>query len=417
MLASVAGTGDWLRRHVEEIAEDAALRAYGAVLAALHVLVAYWLYSSKLFLLEPSTEAVCWPLVPGCEALRVLTPGMLRVVVLGYGALALATTILFLRRRTARVAVLLLAGLVAIEVAILSLDFRLRRNQHYMSLATMLTFLLLPGRRDNVRVLMVLFYVWAGVLKLDFEWLSGSALYKDPWLFTGRGIVVACVYVVVLELFVVWGMLARSAVWFWSAFAQVIVFHIFSWPIVGYFYPILMMMLLTIFVLCRAVPVHAGATSGPSLLSSFLHGRAAASVYVTATVLSALQILPYLYPGDVALTGEGRLYALNMFDAKVSCEAYADVKLRDGTVQRESLKIFGEPRTGCDPILVRAAALSLCRSRSEGRRDFVDIDVRLLSRRESGTTLHTLVALDDFCARPPSYDPFFHNEWISTEKH
>ena len=403
-----------LGRHAAEVANDPALRCYGAILALLHTLVAWWIFHGHLHLLVPTADAVCWPLVPGCETLRLLSPGKLRALVGAYGALGTVTAALFLRRRTTPLALGLLAALVALELGILALDFRLRRNQHYMALATTLAFLVMPCRRDTLRVLIVLYYVWAGVLKLDTEWLSGTALYHPVWFFNGpRSVVVACVYVVVLELVIVWGMLAHSSAWFWTAFAQVIVFHIFSYNVVGYFYPVLMVALLTIFVLCRWLPPPADSSSRPDLLSAFVRGRAARPVYATAAVLSVLQIVPYLYPGDVTLTGEGRLYALNMFDARVVCDAYADVRLGDGSTRRENLLLFGEPRTRCDPILVRAAALSLCRHRAEGRIDFVDLDVHLLARRVShGDTMNELVDLRDFCARPPRYDPIFHNDWI-----
>ncbi|TFH31573.1 MAG: hypothetical protein E4H00_03235 [Myxococcales bacterium] len=399
-------------RVVAEVRDDPALRAYGAVLALIHVLTAWWLFDNRLYLLLPTTDPVCWPLVPGCDALRVLSPRMLRVVVVGYGSLGALATVLFLCRRTAGVAFVLLAGLVALEISILALDFRLRRNQHYMALATMLTFLALPNRRDTVRVLIVLFYVWAGMLKLDYEWLSGAGLYKPIWLFTGRGIVVACIYVVVLELVIVWGLLTHRRGWFWAAFAQVLVFHVFSWNVVGYFYPVLMFGLLTIFPLCQWVPPPAGSTASPTLLRDLVRGRAAVSVYVAATALSVLQLIPHLYPGDIALTGEGRLYALNMFDAKMRCDAFAELRNRDGSTSRESLLLSTEPRTRCDPIMVRAAALMLCARRDRGELDFVDLDMVLSTRRFTDPVMHTLIDLHDVCANPPRYDPFFHNDWI-----
>jgi hypothetical protein len=404
-----------LRRHAAEVADDPALRFYGAVLALLHTLVAWWLVDAHLWRLAPTEDPVCWPLVPACELLRVLSPSQLWKIAVGYGALGLVTAVLFLARRTAPLALALLAMLVAVEVSILALDFRLRRNQHYMALATTLTFLALPCRRDTVRVLIVLFYVWAGALKLDTEWLSGAGLYKPVWFFTGSKVVIATTYVVILELVVIWGMLARNRAWFLSAFAQVIVFHIFSWRVVGYFYPVLMFCLLTIFAFCRWIPAPAGSPSSPSLLTSFVRGRARKPVYVAAGVLSLLQVVPHLYPGDIALTGEGRLYALNMFDARVVCEAYAEVRRRDGSERRENLLSFGEPRTRCDPILIRAAALALCRRRDRGLVDFVnivDIDVHLHARRATDETMQEIMYVRDFCGNPPRYDPFFHNEWI-----
>jgi hypothetical protein len=418
MLSNVTQNGShtpgWLGRAVAEVRDDPALRVYGAVLALIHVLTACWLYDSRLYLLVPTTDPVCWPLVPMCDALRVLSPRMLRLVVLSYGSLGGLAAVLFLRRRTVGVALALLGLLVAMEVSILALDFRLRRNQHYMALATMLTFLILPNRRDTVRVLIVLFYVWAGMLKLDYEWVSGAGLYEPIWLFTGRGIVAACVYVVVLELVIVWGLLTHRRGWFWAVFAQVLVFHVFSWNVVGYFYPILMFALLTIFPLCRWAEPPATSAASPTLLRDLVRGRAAVSVYVAAAVLSLLQVVPHLYPGDIALTGEGRLYALNMFDARVQCEAFAELRHQDGSTSRESLLLFGEARTRCDPIMVRAAALMLCNRRDRGELDFVDLDMKLSARRATDPAMQTLVDLRDVCADPPRYDPFFHNDWIMT---
>jgi hypothetical protein len=131
-----------------------------------------------------------------------------------------------------------------------------------------------------------------------------------------------------------------------------------------------------------------------------------------AAVFSALQLTPHLFPGDRTLTGEGRLFALHMFDARVTCEAWADVRLADGGVRRESLRQHGEARTGCDPIVIHGFARNLCRARDAGRVEFVDLDVHLRSRRASEAELRPVIALADFCAKRPRYRPFGHNDWI-----
>jgi hypothetical protein len=100
-----------------------------------------------------------------------------------------------------------------------------------------------------------LFYFWAGTLKVNWEWISGAALYRPLWFFTGRGVIVACAYVVLMELFVSWGLLARRSWIFWSAVAQLALFHVMSWAVVDFFYPILMFLLLSIVVLDRLYPV------------------------------------------------------------------------------------------------------------------------------------------------------------------
>jgi hypothetical protein len=392
-----------LRRPVEEIAADPALRAYGAALALLHVLSAFWIrLGGKLEWLAPDTEAICWPLLPDCEGLRVLSVAALERAALLWGAGGLAVAAALARRRWTGRAYLGLCLLVGVELAFLALDFRLRRNQHAMALWVTGAFLLVPGRRAALPALICLFYFWAGTLKLNWEWISGAALYRPVWLFSGPWLVAACIYVVALELVVVWGLLARRARWFWGAFGQVVVFHVFSWPVVGFFYPVLMFGILAIFPLCRWLP-------GPE-------PRSRRPALALAALYSALQLTPFSFPGDRTLTGEGRLFALHMFDARVTCEAWADVRLADGSVRRENLRRHAEARTSCDPILIHGFARNLCRARDAGRREFVDLDVHLRSRRASERELRTVIEQPDFCARMPRYHPFRHNEWIQAPR-
>jgi hypothetical protein len=404
-----------VRRHltaqVQEIAVDPALRGYGAALAAVHGLVAFWLLRFDVArLVAAGGEAICWPLVPDCEALRVLSAPALEIAFQVYAGVAAVVALGFLQRRRVPLAWMGLALLTVFQVLVLALDFRLRRNQHYMALAVTGAFLFWPKKRQALQVLLVLFYFWAGTLKLNREWLSGAGLYRPLWLFSGRGVVFACAYVIALELVVVWGLLARRRLFFWAALAQVVLFHVFSWGVVGFFYPLLMFGLLAVFPLCRLL-----APRDPSqgLGVALVRGRAPRLVYVMAAAFSALQLVPHLYPGDSALTGEGRLFALHMFDARIACQTWATLKLAGGGSERIELR--GEDfRTACDPVLIHGAARNLCRARDAGVRSFVELDLRLSSRRTTGVDFTPVIALDDFCGKAPRYRPFRHNEWIGT---
>src|SRR3989454_23785 len=149
--------------------------------------------------------------------------------------------------------------------------------------------LFVPGKRDGLRVLVTLFYFWAGSLKLNWEWISGAGLYRPIWPFSGVGVVAACVYVIVLELGVAWGLLAKRAWIFWAAFAQFFLFHALSWQVVGFFYPLLMFAILTIFPL---IPLLAPREPPDGLLVSLWRGRARRSVYAIAALFSMLQLVP-----------------------------------------------------------------------------------------------------------------------------
>jgi len=402
----------WARAHIgrqiEEIAADPALRAYGVALVAIHLLTAFWLRHNDLAsIVGAGKEAICWPLLPECERLRVLSAPALNTAFKLYGAIAVLVMVGFWRRRWIAGGYWGLVLLTVFKLAVIALDFRLRRNQHYMAFATTALFLFVPRKRDGIRVLLVLFYFWAGTLKLNWEWISGGGLYRPLWFFTGRGIIAACLYVVVLELVIVWGLLARWNWIFWPCFAQVVVFHIMSWSVVGFFYPLLMFGLLSIFVFCRLGRDGAAERLGATLAQ----GHAPRPVYVVAIAFSALQLTVHLYPGDTALTGEGRLFALHMFDARVECDARATVKLPRGDSFLVSLRGAGE-RTACDPITIYGAARNLCRQREAGRMSFVDLDVDLISRRTTDVVAKPIIALRDFCRSRPRYDPFMHNYWL-----
>ena len=185
----------------------------------------------------------------------------------------------------------------------------------------------------------MLFYFWAGTLKLNWEWVSGGALYRPLWLLTGPAVVAACAYVVVLELVIVWGLLSRRSWIFWSSLAQVLLFHVMSFAVVGWFYPLLMFALLAIFPLARCIP---GAPPEPASASASSGGACRGRRSRWRSRFSLVQLTTHLYPGDTAITGEGRLFALHMFDARVVCEAGGHApKLPDGTTVMAEIEIDG----------------------------------------------------------------------------
>jgi hypothetical protein len=122
-----------------------------------------------------------------------------------------------------------------------------------------------------------------------------------------------------------------------------------------------------------------------------------------------LQLTPYAFPGDRVLTGEGRLYALHMFDARPICTGYAVLRQADGASTRRDLKLPLDTRIACDPIVFYNRARNLCR---QPERTFRDLDLYLLARRATDRDLRPVIAVQDFCARDLRYNPFWHNPWI-----
>src|SRR5215831_2092937 len=403
----------FIRSQIAEIEGDAALRGYGVAMAFLHVVTyLFWVDQRIVAYVNAQAEPICWPLVPACEQLRVLSAPGVALLLRAYFAAAIGAGLLFASRRLVPWAY---AGLVlvnALKLAIMLLDYRLRMNQHYMGFFAAFAYLFVPGKRDALRVLVTLFYFWAGTLKLNWEWISGAGLYRPMWPFSGAGVILACLYVIVLELGVAWGLLARRAWIFWGAFAQFLVFHAMSWQVVGFFYPLLMFAILTIFPLSRLVPP---GDRPEGLLVALCRGRETRSVYALAALFSVLQLVPYAFPGDRALTGQGRLYALHMFDARATCQGWADLHNGDGTTTRRDLKLPLDTRIACDPIVYFNRARNLCRQRDAGRATFQDLDLFLSARRSSEGRMKRIIATTSFCAKAERYDPFRHNAWILIE--
>ena len=394
-----------IRRQVAEISGDAALRRFGAVLAFTHLLVAAtWARVDLGVMLAPGSEALCWPRFDDCRHWRIAAPGLIRGALLAYAACAVLAGVLFLRQRVARAWGLL--GLVELfRLGVMLQDYKLRLNQHSMGIWIAAVFLFVPGKRRTLRFLIVAFYVAAGLLKLNREWLSGAALYAPPPLLPSSWIPLACAYVALLELGVAWGLLSARPRIFWSSGLQLALFAAMSLPIVGFFYPALMLCLLAFFALARA-------PGERPLLSGLLEGQERRSTYATLAVFSLLQLWPRLQPGDTAITGEGRWLALHMFDAKVSCIAQARVRSGDAVVDRVDLQGQLPRRIRCDPLVYFHRARALCRQMAEAGAGALSVDLGLDSKRASDADFHPVIRVNDFCRAPPHYRALGWNAWI-----
>ena len=380
-----------------EIRNDRALTRYAALLALVHPLTAFaWLAGGTGLplpsILARGGVAVCWPFFPGCADVRVLDADALRALVIGYGALGVLAAALWLGK--VRGAWWLHLALELFKVALVVQDYRLRLNEHHMALFAALAFLLLPAKRDATRVTLVLFYVWAGLLKLSPDWLSGLALPQPPLGVPAALVPLACKLVVALELVGAWGLLARRAAIFWGALGSLVLFHLSSWSVVGFFYPVLMFVLLAIFPLARPDD-----SKGSSVLARVTGGLLPGSAYAFFALYSALQLWPRLFPGDPALSGEGRWLALHMFDARIDCRA---------SMGTHELQLPDALRIRCDPLVVRARALAECAQLG-------DFDLVLQARRSSDAHYRRVIDAKDFCSKTPNYRALSHNAWIHAE--
>lgn len=407
----------WSAYIVRRWVADPALLAYGVALGLTHALFAvYWLFSKRApAILDPMSDAVCWPFWEGCGSARFLGPAAVSTILAGYGALGLASAALFAvsfrtRSRSAADASRAASGggaLLALASILCALvivqDFRLRANPASMLAWSVVAFFAWP-RRDALRFLVVAFYVSAGTLKLNREWMTGSALYGRLWL-PDAWVSAACVYVVALELVIVWALLSERRWWFWAAYAQFALFHLQSFAVVGFLYPLLAFALTSILPVARRYPAQALPPTGTSRRD-----------LIPAVVFGVLQLAPLAFPGDSALTGEGRLFALHMFDAKAICETEATFIMENERKKVTVPPVTDEPRIKCDPIVLMNQARWLC-ERQRADPAFRDLDLVLRSRRTSSPKMSTIVDAHGVCTKPLEYDLLRHNDWIFPHGH
>jgi hypothetical protein len=382
--------------------DDLAVWRYGLALLIGHALcLVYLVRQGGIYLLLDRSEAICWPFFESCGSFRFSSPIAIAQVCGAYlGAIVLGAVAWSHRRP--RVLLWCLAVVTGFLVVIIGLDYRLRQNQYYMFVWTNVIYLLVRDRRRCLQLLIVLFYFWAGTLKLNHEWLSGAVLYKDLWLIPPGLTPLACGYVVLLELVIIWGLLARSRPIFWSTLVQLVIFHAMSLSQINWFYPAIMGTILSLFVLARI-----DEESKPPRRM-----RDMKAVCLVALLFSVCQLVPRAYGRDSVLHGQGRVFALHMFEARQECRVDVTFRHRDGRESRASLlRAHYPPRMACDTVIYYGIARSLCRRLPAG---VIDFDLVMDAKRRTDGAFKRIIEAPGFCSRVHDFKVFGRNWWLRT---
>lgn len=369
-----------------EKAQDPRLRIYGVFLFLCHVLTwNFWSGDSGLFqsvITDPLP--LCWSFFPGCETYRLLPFDGWSLVLGFYFALSLLGVLFFLSSKVSVHAFLLLALVTLGKFFLLMADYRLMGNYHYMPFLITMAFLFIPRPQNFILYLLVGFYMGAGILKFNLEWLTGAALFL-PSPVGGDLMELLLALVVVFEITGVLLLLSQKLLWAVLLLAVCFAFHAFSWHIVGYYYPLNMFALLTAFPLFRTLGPISGLRWVPHLpLKKF--------EWSLLAVFALAQVLPHVLDSRMELTGRGRMLSLNMLDARAQCENFAFLHRpeSDGswtTIEASSDRKDLGIRIACDPLIFIAEAQRICTDRQTAT-----LSTALYSRRT--TDLEFLKVLD-----------------------
>lgn len=358
----------------DEIYQDKPLRLYGACLAFIHVISAYLLIHLKYyyFLSTDAIVPICFPGLEGCERFRFLNFTETQYLLYVYGAVAVICVLTFLRDRFKKIGPPLLLGLCLFKMVLQLADYRVSSNFHFLAQVVTFAYLLLPNRKFTLAILIPAIYFCAGLLKFNHDWLSGQALIS-PSIIQGSLLSVLLVYVIILEVFIVWFVLSKNKKIRYFILLQLICFHIYSWHIVGYPYPVFMFCILPYFLL---------------ITPEIEFKRDYYKIFTIIGIFLFFQMLPYALVKDPALDGRSRLYSLNMLDATTICESTFEFHPEKG----ENIK-FQMPfkikrvRIACDPHLRSEVARIYCHKTIKPGTLFV----KHVSRRSTDKEMQTIL--------------------------
>lgn len=380
----------YIRAQIAELKDSKALTLFGLFLTFTHFVTWYFWSSARHNFVAVLTKSLplCWSYFQSCHLIRPmnlqLAQGLLWIY-LGFSASAL----FFLALKKIKYFWWSLFFLTFMKWLFLSQDYRFMGNYHYMAIILSLVYLFIPAKKKVLPIFMISFYVSAGLLKFTPEWYSGATLLR-PAFIQGKALSYLLIYVIYLEVLFVWGLLHPRSWVRWATFGQLVLFHGFSWHIVGYFYPVIMFNLLSLFPLLWLI-------KEPEQRPWSKAGTIAIACFWCA------QLFPFVFYKDSALTGQGRILSLNMLDAWSVCQSTAVIKMKN---QQLFLNLPSKElgvRIQCDPTVYVSIVREEC-ARWKRNPEFIDLDYVLQTKFKTGDSAQEVVKLINACSRPPKLD-------------
>lgn len=366
----------FFRKNLSEITASRSLQYFGAALFFSHLVTAFFWFKN-----DYDRSPLCWSFFPSCKTWTPFLQSIATPLIVLYGILAVVGMGLFLFRKP-KAACVLFAFLSIFKLIFHLSDYRLMGNYHYMSHIINFLFLFFLDKKNTIRLFIVLFYFSAGLIKFNTDWLSGEAMLREP-LIKGKLLELSCAYVIVLELAFSFLLLSKDKRLRIFALIQFIAFHIFSWHIVGYFYPTILFSMLTIFILARE----------PFQWPRPLTNTAAAAIMMLA------QLYPLIFEPQSSLNGRGRILSLNMLDSRAVCETRLFITYKNKIVEYNPTFPNYGIRIHCDPVLILDTVKKTCADMKD-QSGFVDITLDHQVRRSSSMEGIEQITFKNVCQHP-----------------
>ncbi len=390
--------------NLNEITHTKGLSFYGFCLSFSHIITFFFWNHTRVthIYMTKNENALCWPDLLTCNFIRLPSPELATLILYFYLFISILSCLFFLNKKTVLYGYFIFTVSTLLKFVIFSMDYRLMGNYHYMHFIISFSYLFIPHKAHCIPFLIVLFYFFAGLLKIITpEWLTGMAIFKHhPSFINEFTFQLLCFFVVLLEMVCSWFLILRTKLKKIVFFAF-LSFHTASWYFVGYYYPLIMYSLISIFPIKWLFHKN----KSISLSKSLIPGIAFITFFI------AFQIIPFSIKGDQALTGEGRLFALNMFDGNTDCSSQTVLKFKNKTIESNFSKNWLTVRIHCDPYIYFNRAKKICQFYKTDE-TFIDLSLTLISKLKSAVHYTTLINEKNFCSKKLSYSTWRKNKWI-----
>jgi hypothetical protein len=387
-----------IKKQLEEIQQNWILQIYGAALGLTHVWTFMYWNRNGFFLNSQSginSEPLCFPFFPDCDLFRQsIAMETWNIILYGYLFLGILTVVSFLSKKIVGFAWSLLLAVSLTKFFLHMSNYNFMGNYHYMVYFVTLAFLFIPNKVTTIKHLIVAFYIAAGFLKVNIDWLSGAAMISSPYI-GGPLLIASLFYVLFLELIFVFGLLHRNKWVRVAVLLQLIGFHAFSWHIVGFFYPMVMFCLLAIYPLDEWQARKNNKTL-PNDLINFFQFKTNKPTLVMLGLFLIMQLVPLLMVKDPSMSGAARLPSLNMFDSKTYCHTLLVAHTSQGTIHfKKPLKNLGT-RLKCDPIVYLNVAHQICRENKETK-EIDRLSLAIFTRRVTQSQYKKVLDVKNVC--------------------
>lgn len=254
------------------------------------------------------------------------------------------------------------------------------------------SFLFLFSRKKlaNLRLIFVVLYVLAGVVKFHEGWIAGTyfSTLKIGLPFFNRDLIpIFTNLVIFMELLGAWLLLSQNWKWKIAPFAFFLCFHFYSILFVGFRYPALTLPYLLILF----------STGSETHKSPSLAGL------IAALLITVLNLIPFTIPGDHKLTYEGMALAMNMFDANrqsISSETH----IMADRSKKEIISASSNSFERNPPYRIFQRIQHQCKNKE------ISAVKWTLDTSINGSPFYRIVDTENACEL--TYQPYRHNEWI-----